>query len=134
MEIIKNLFIDGLNGFPVDFIPLFLFQLLCAGLLGLLIQILVNKKMNDKVIENGHLISLSIALMTAIVKYSLPFAVMGAAVLLLFLKGKEFGKVQLIATVLLAIAGVGCGVGSVVQTVLGFIVVGLVVLFTPLKK
>jgi len=50
------------------------------------------------------------------------------------LKGKEFGKVQLIATVLLAIAGVGCGVGSVVQTVLGFIVVGLVVLFTPLNK
>ena len=131
---IKNLLIDCLNGFPVDQIPLFLFQILCAGFLGVMMQFLINKKMGAKLVEHGALIALSIAVMTSIVKYSLPFAVIGAAAILLFLKAKDLGRVELISMILIAVAGVGCGVGSVIQTVLGFLVISCVILLTPLKK
>lgn len=134
MDLIKNLVIDGLNGFPIDFVPLFMVQILCAGMIGWLIQFIVNRKMTKELIKYGPLISISVAVMVSIVKYSLPFSVIGAAVILLFLKGKEFNRFELISLIMLVVAGVGCGVGSVIQTIIGFAVIFLVVLFTPLKE
>jgi len=134
MEILSNIFVDSLNGFPVAQIPLFLFQMLCAGLIGYLVQFIINKKSGEKIIHNGATLALSIAVLTSIVKYSLPFSVMAAAALLLFLRGKEMSKTTVVGYFLLAIAGIGCGVGSIIQTVLGFGLIFLVILFTPVKK
>jgi len=134
MEFLKQLAADSLNGFSISFIPLFLFQLLIAGILGHLLQKIFNRKFGTEVIQYGGLLALSIGLLTSLVKYSLPFSVMAAALLLFLTRSKEFTFIQLIGLFLIGLIGVGCGIGSVVQTGLGFIVLILVILFTPLKK
>ena len=35
---------------------------------------------------------------------------------------------------IMALIGVGCGIGSVVQTIIGVIFIVLIIVFTPLKK
>ena len=133
MEFLKSLLTDSLNGFSPKYIPLFLFQLLIAGLLGYVLQKLINRKFDEKIIKNGTLITLGIALIVAITKNSLPFAVLAAAAILLIgIKSQKEGN-SAIALFLLAAIGVGCGVGSVVQTVIGAVVLVLVLLFLPLK-
>ena len=109
------------------------FQLLIAVLLGYVLQKLINRKFDEKIIKNGTLITLGIALIVAITKNSLPFAVLAAAAILLIgIKSQKEGN-SAIALFLLAAIGVGCGVGSVVQTVIGAVVLVLVLLFLPLK-
>ncbi len=134
MSTIQDFFTDLLNGFPTDQIPLFLFQLLCAGLAAHILQIIVNKKLGESLLEYSALIGVSAALIASLVKMTEPLAILGAAVLLLLLRGKEKGKLETIGQVMVVLIGVGCGVGSVVQTGIGWVVLFGIVLFTPLKK
>jgi len=134
MDVIKNILIDSLNGFSIRDIPLFIFQILVAGILAHVTQMVINKKWQQGVICNSALIAVSITVLTSIVKYSLPFAVMGLAVILLFKPNKEESTISKIALLGVGIIGVGCGVGSVIQTIIGVIFMLLIVLFTPLKE
>lgn len=134
METIQNIFIDSLNGFSLSQIPLFLFQLLSAALGAYIFQFILNKKTGEKTITHGAIIAAVVALTASIVKYSLPLSVLGAAVILLLLKGKEESRLATLGQVVVVAIGVGCGVGSIVQTVLGCIVVFGILIFVPLKK
>lgn len=134
MEFLKQIMIDSFNGFSLRLIPLFLFQLLVAGLIGHLTQKILNRKFQSQELSKGAIIAVGVSLLVSLVKYSLPFSVVGAA-LLLFLHGKfkEQSNGQTFALFLFALAGLGCGVGSVVQTALGFMVVFIVIFLTPVK-
>lgn len=134
MELIKSIFVDSLNGFSPKLIPLFLFQLLTAGLLGYVFQKLINRKFDHKIIENGTLIALGIAFIAAISKNSLPFSVLAAAVILVVGLSGQKDKHTALGFFVIAVIGVGCGVGSVIQTVIGAIVLALVLLFLPMKS
>lgn len=134
MDLVKSILIDSLNGFSAKDIPLFIFQILVSAILAHIVQISLNKKWNTGVICNSVLIAVSITVLTSIVKYSLPFAVMGLAVILLFKKNKEESLMSKIGLLIVGVIGVGCGVGSTIQTVLGVAIILLIILFTPLKK
>jgi hypothetical protein len=134
MDTLKQIFIDSLNGLSLDVIPLFLFQLLCAGLLGYLTEKILNKKFAIEVVTHGALISVVAALLASLVKYSVPASVIAAAVLLIFIKTKDESKLHIIGTFIVLALGIGCGLGSVIQTVIGFMVLIPVILFLPLKK
>lgn len=134
METIQNIFVDSLNGFSLSQIPLFLFQLLCAGLGGLVLQFILNKKIGENTVKYGALIAMSVAVLTSIAKYSLPVSVISAAAILLLFRGKENSKIETVGQLLLVLIGIGCGSGSVVPTILGCILVFATILFTPLKK
>lgn len=134
METLQNIFIDSLNGFSMRQIPLFLFQLLCAALGGYLFQLVFNKKWNEKLVSYGALTALAVAVLASLAKYSLPIAVLAAAAVLLLVKGKEDKKLTTIGQFILVLIGIGCGVGSVVQTIIGAVLIMLVVLFLPMKK
>ena len=135
MDFIKNLLIDSLNGMSVAMIPLFIFQILVAGFLAHVFQIVINKKIKTELIQSLALISTGICVLASIVKYSLPFAVIGLGVILLFSNHrKEESVPQKLALLMVGIIGVGCGVGSVVQTTIGVLFILSVLLFTPLKK
>lgn len=134
MDMIKSLLVDSLNGFSPRYIPLFLFQLLTAGLLGYIMQKLINRKFDEKIIQNGTLIALGIALIAAITKNSLPFAVLAAAAILLVGMSGQKDRNTTLGFFLLAVIGVGCGVGSVIQTVIGAALLVIVLLFLPMKN
>ena len=135
MDLIKNILIDSLNGFSVKDIPLFIFQILVAGFLAHIAQVLINKKFKTAVICNSALIAVSITVLASIVKYSLPFAVLGLGVILLFKSNKTDESVMSkVALLIMSLIGLGCGVGSVVQTIIGAIFIMLIILFTPIKK
>ncbi len=135
MDLIKNILIDSLNGFSAKDIPLYIFQILVAGFLAQIIQIALNKKLKSKVICNSALIASSITIVASIVKYSLPFAVLGLGLLLLLKSNKnEESFISKIALFIMALIGLGCGVGSVVQTIIGAIFIILIILFTPVEK
>ncbi|MBK6526590.1 MAG: hypothetical protein IPO32_16645 [Crocinitomicaceae bacterium] len=134
MDTLKQIFIDSLNGLSLDVIPLFLFQLLCAGLLGYLTEKILNKKFAIEVVTHGALIAVVAALLASLVKYSVPASVIAAAVLLIFIKTKDESKLHIIGTFIVLALGIGCGLGSVIQTVIGFMVLIPVILFLPLKK
>ncbi len=134
METLKQIFIDSLNGLSLDLIPLFLFQLLCAGLLGYLTEKILNRKFGIEVVTHGALIALVAALLSSLVKYSVPASVIAAAVLLIFIKTRDESRLHVIGTFVVLALGVGCGLGSVIQTALGFIVLMPVILFLPIKK
>jgi len=133
MNFIQDIFVDSLNGFPIQQLPLFLFQLVVAGILGFAVQFLINKKTDNTTIKLGVLIAVTIAVLSAIAKYSLPFSVLAAAAILLFLKNNSQSKIETFGQFLLVAIGIGCGVGSVVLTAVGVIVVLLLIAFTPLK-
>lgn len=134
MDTLKQIFIDSLNGLSLDLIPLFLFQLLCAGLLGYLAEKILNKKFAVEVVTHGVLIALVAALLASLVKYSVPASVLAAAVLLIFIKTRDESRLHIIGIFSVLAFGIGCGLGSVVQTTLGFIVLIPVILFLPIKK
>ena len=89
METIKNIFVDSLNGFALSQIPLFIFQLLCAGLLSYVLQLILNKKFKTAVVENGVVTGMGVAVLAAIVKYSVPGSILAAAIVLLFCRTKK---------------------------------------------
>ncbi|MCH2234760.1 MAG: hypothetical protein MK078_10975 [Crocinitomicaceae bacterium] len=130
MDTIKNLIIDGLNGMSINSIPFFLFQLLVAGFLGWIFQLILRKKSGTTNFNNGALISTGICLIVAMVKYMLPFSVLGAAAILLLLK-KD--KKPSLFTFLLAVLAVGCGIGSVIPSFIGGLVIAAILLFVPLE-
>ena len=130
MDTIKNILIDGLNGMSLSNIPFFLFQLLVAGFLGWAFQILLKKKTGNENFKNGAVISTGICLVVALVKYMLPFSVLGAAAILILLK-KD--KNPSLFTFLLAVLAVGCGIGSVIPSFIGGIVIAAILLFVPLE-
>jgi hypothetical protein len=134
METIKNIFVDSLNGFALSQIPLFIFQLLCAGLLSYVLQLILNKKFKTAVAENGVVTGMGIAVLAAIVKYSVPGSILAAAIVLLFLQDKEKSKLAILGQTLILLIGVGCGLGSVVLTGLGMLVLVATILFIPIKK
>jgi MFS family permease len=133
MDTIKAFLVDSLNGFSIKYIPLFLFQLITAGLLGYIIQRIINKKFDSKIISYGTVIALGVALICAISKNSLPFAVLAAAAILLLEMNNAKDKNTSLGFFLITIIGIGCGVGSVVQTVIGTVILAIVILFLPLK-
>jgi hypothetical protein len=134
METIKQILIDSLNGMSVDLIPLFLFQLLCAALLSHLLQKIFNHKFSDDPIQYSALTGTMIALLTSIVKYSVSFSIMAAAAILLFTRNKDNSKLQTTGFFLVVSVGIGCGTGSVVQTIIGFVLLGAILFFLPVKK
>ena len=134
MNALQNFFVDNLNGFALYQIPLFLFQLLSAGLSAFVFQFLLNKKMGEVVVEYAVLTAVSVALLAAVVKLNEPTAILGAAVLVLFLRNAVESKIEAIGLVVVVLLGIGCGVGSVVLTGLGALILYAVVFFTPLKK
>ena len=134
METIKNILIDSLNGFSVSQIPLFIFQLLAAGIMGYLIQLILKRKLKEEVVQYGALIAMGSAFLGAIAKYSLPFSVMAAAVLLMLANKKDQSKHETIGLFLVASIGITCGVGSVIYSFIGFILISCVILFMPIKK
>jgi hypothetical protein len=134
MELIKNLLIDSMNGFSPKYIPLMLLQLLVAALLAWLVQKVINKKIGEKVIENGALIASSVALIVGIAKYSLPFAVIAAAtIIVLALKTEMKSKASALGFFLIILVGAACGIGSLIQIVIGTAFISLIVMMTPLK-
>lgn len=134
MNALQNFLVDNLNGFSLDQIPLFLFQLLAAGLSAFVFQFLLNKKMGEVVVEYAVLTAVSVALLAAVVKLNEPTAILGAAVLVLFLRNTAQSKIEAIGLVVVVLLGIGCGAGSVVLTGLGALILYAVVFFTPLKK
>jgi hypothetical protein len=135
MDLIKNILIDSLNGFSARDIPLYIFQIIIAGLLAHITQILINKKFQTAVICNSALIAAGITVIASIVKYSLPFAVLGLGLMLLLKSNKkEETVISKIALFIIALIGLGCGVGSVVQTIIGAVFIMLIILFTPVEK
>ncbi len=134
MNTLQNFLVDNLNGFSLDQLPLFLFQLLAAGLSAFIFQFLLNKKMGEVVVEYAALTAVSVALLAAVVKLNEPTAILGAAVIVLFLRNAAQSKIEAIGLVVVVLLGIGCGVGSVVLTGLGALILYAVVFFTPLKK
>ena len=135
MDLIKNILIDSLNGFSARDIPLYIFQIIIAGLLAHITQILINKKFQTAVICNSALIAVGVTVIASIVKYSLPFSVLGLGLMLLLKSNKkEETVISKIALFIIALIGLGCGVGSVVQTIIGSVFIMLIILFTPVEK
>ena len=134
MQLIKDLLIDSMNGFSPRFIPFFLLQLLCAGLFAYILQKIFVRKFNIPKIQGYLLIAVIVAIVTTLSKNSLPMAVIGAATLLLFLKDKELKGVELIAFIATIAVGFGCGSGSIVQTLIGTCILGLIIVFLPLRE
>ncbi|HIP35287.1 MAG TPA: hypothetical protein EYG85_00355 [Crocinitomix sp.] len=134
METLKNILIDSLNGFSANDIPLFIFQILVAGLLAHIFQIVVNKKLKTSIITNSALIATTIAILSAIVKYSLPFSILALAIIL-WLKPKQNDTyMSKITLFIVGFIGVGCGVGSVILTIFGTLILLFILLFMPLKN
>lgn len=134
METLKNILIDSLNGFSANDIPLFIFQILVAGLLAHIFQIVVNKKLKTSIITNSALIATTIAILSAIVKYSLPFSILALAIIL-WLKPKQNDTyMSKITLFIVGFIGVGCGVGSVILNIFGTLILLFILLFMPLKN
>lgn len=133
MEMIKEILIDSFNGFSVKMIPLFLIQLLISGLMTYIFQWLYKKKTNHFQ-KDAVLVAMAMTLITSIVKYSLPFALLGGALIMMFGTRSNRSSSDLFQVLVIGIIAVGCGVGSIVQTALGFVVLCVILLFTPLVK
>ena len=133
MNFIQDIFVDSLNGFPLNQIPLFIFQLIVAGLLGFSFQFLLNKKWGEKRLKLGVLIAVSVAILSAVAKYNLPFAVLAAAGILVLFRNVQESKMERFGQFLFVAVGIGCGVGSVVLTVIGAFVLMILLAFTPFK-
>ena len=134
MNFVQNLLIDSLNGFSLRFIPLLIFQLLVAGCIGYLVQLMVNKKFKSKIIERAALLAPIVALLASIAKLSLPFSVIaGSVILILGIKTKLESNNHVLSWIFIVLIGFGCGVGSIVQTVVGVMVIGMILIFIPLK-
>ncbi|MGB1103367.1 MAG: hypothetical protein ACPG21_07045 [Crocinitomicaceae bacterium] len=133
MNFIQDIFVDSLNGFPVAQLPLFLFQMIVAGLLAFALQFILNKKIGSKVLQLGVLIAVAVTILSAISKYNLPFTVLAAAAILLFLKNNSGTKVEVFGQFLFVLVGIGCGVGSVVLTAIGVVTIIFLIIFTPFK-
>ncbi|MCG8573729.1 MAG: hypothetical protein MI810_02500 [Flavobacteriales bacterium] len=131
---IQDLIIDSLNGFSFRYLPFFLFQLCCAALFAHIFQIFFNKKLKRSALAYSALNALFVAFLVVIAKISLPIAVIAAAVILLWLKGKNEDKITLSGQIIVLGIGLGCGTGSIVQTFIGLILILLVALFTPLNE
>jgi uncharacterized membrane protein YjjP (DUF1212 family) len=108
MDTLKQIFIDSLNGLSLDQIPLFLFQLLCAGLLGYLTEKILNRKFGLEVVTHATLIAFVAALLASLVKYSVPASVIAAAVLFIFIKTKEDSRIQILGTFIVLALGLSC--------------------------
>ena len=130
MDTIKNILVDSLNGMSLSNIPFFLFQILVAGFLGWTLQLLLRKKNPANKFNNGSIIAAGICLIVTMVKYMLPFSILGAAAILLLLKKDKNPPLY---TFLLAVLAIGCGIGSVIPTVLGAIILSLILIFIPFE-
>lgn len=134
MDTIKNFIVDLLNGFSFSQIPFFIFQLLAAGFLAYLLQKVIAKKKLQTESYNSSLISISIALLVVLVKIYQPFAILGAAIILLMHKRTDNHKETLFGLFIPAIIGVGCGVGSVIFTAIGTLVLITITLIIPFEN
>ncbi|MBK8925530.1 MAG: hypothetical protein IPM74_06375 [Crocinitomicaceae bacterium] len=133
MNSIKQIFVDSLNGLSLDLIPLFLFQLFSAALMAYALDFLLKKKSGEHPVEYAVLLTVGITLLTSLAKYSVALSVIGAALILLFARNKERNPLQTIALLLFALVGFGCGSASVIQTMIGFVVICLIIVFIPIK-
>lgn len=134
MDTIKSLMVDSLNGFSLRLLPFFILQILASGFLAYALQKLINWKFKETILERAVLVSIGITILAAISKFSLSFAVLSAAAILLVGMGGEKSSDQKISLFLTAMIGVGCGVGSVFVTSLGAVFLFSVIIIMPLKK
>ncbi len=134
MNFLKDLFVDSLNGFSPRFIPFFLLQLLSAGLLAHLLQKMLNTKFKGLKFGYFALIAVAVALLVALSKNSLMLAVIAAAILIAFVRLREKSSIELIGYFVVGLIGLGCGCGSIIQTLIGSLILFCVILFTPLKE
>jgi hypothetical protein len=131
---IKEILVSSLNGFSSKDIPLFLFQLIVAALFGHIIQLLINRKFKSEIIVNGAILATLVTIISALVKYSVAFSILGAAAILFLLANKHDNLKSTIGTLSIVVLGIGCGIGSVIPTLIGFAFLFLVILFTPIRK
>lgn len=131
---IKQFIVDSLNGFEFSQIPFFIFQLICAALLGHLTQFFWNKKFSEDKIEYGAVASSATAFLTSVVKYMLPVAIIAAAVILFISKRKESSSVSNLGTMLTLSFGLACGYGSIIISFIGFVFLMTIIAFLPLAK
>lgn len=102
--------------------------------MGHLLNIAAVKKFKISGTSVFVLIATLVCLLAALSKFSLTFAVLSAAVILLLLASKRDNNIEVVMTALVSAIGVGCGTGSVVQTFIGFVFVLLVIVFIPVEK
>jgi len=134
MNFVKDLLVDAMNGFSPRFIPFFILQILSAALMAHLFQKLYNRKLKSEVLDWSALIATTVTILVALAKNSIVIAVLGAAVILLFTKMKDAGKSEILGLIIINLIAIGCGSGSIIQTVIGCLVLFCVILFTPLKE
>lgn len=134
MNAIQNLLIDSLNGFSLDQLPFFIFLVLVAGGLAHVVQLVLNRKTGESTLKYAALMAVTVAVLASLVKNTEPLAILGAAVLLLLLRSKEKSTLETLGKFVILAIGLGCGTGSIIQTVFGALLILIVIFFTPVKK
>lgn len=133
----KQIFIDSLNGFSFKYLPLFLFHIMSAVAMALILGLIYRWKTDGekKEVYTMTLIGLGIALLAALIKISVAFAIAGL-IAVLFLRPFTQNKTseQQVYYFLLAVLSVGCGLGSVVLTGLVAPIIFLFLLLVPKAK
>lgn len=122
MLVVQAFFADLLNGFALSDVPLILFQLFVAALIGLLAGWIARRRENE---IHPALIAIVFALITLLSKHSIPLSLILVALALL-LSGRLAERLKTDASLSLfliaAAAGIGCGSGSVFVTMLAYVV------------
>jgi len=131
MEFLKNILSDSLNGFAAKDIPFFIFQLLVAACLSHIFQLIWQKKYQTDQAKSFAIIGTGFALLTAIAKNSVAFAILALAVVIWMSKGEKPNRSQSVTSLIVGIIGVGVGSGHIVLTGIGFVVLVAILLFAP---
>lgn len=135
MELLKSLLLDSLNGFSLKFLPLMILQLFVAALLGLIIEKIVNKKFGENILSNSALLAIVTCFIADIAKVSVAFSVlMGALLIGVIISMKVSSVMKSIGLFIVLAVALACGIGSVVQAILGTVFILMVIFFTPLKE
>ena len=134
MEVLKNILVDSLNGFASKDIPFFIFQLLVAGLLSHLFQLVWNRKYKQNALKSHALIGTGFALLTIFAKCSLPFSVMALGVIIWMSRGERKETKETIPSLVIGVLGVGVGSGNVLLTLIGLFVLVAIIWFSPSIK
>lgn len=120
MSYLQSLFTDLLNGYALSDLPLFLVQLFTAALLGWGLSRFMNQESSE---SNPVLLAGVFAFLTAIVKFSFPLGLVLVALSVLAgfrWVNKAMNERSHLLFLLAAAAGIGCGSGSVILTLIAY--------------
>jgi hypothetical protein len=133
MSYLSSLFTDLLNGYSAADLPLFMLQLFMAALLGWgLSRFLKEESMETQPV----LLAVVFAFLTAIVKFSYPLGLVLVALSVLAgfrWVNKAMTERSHLLFLLAAAAGIGCGSGSVILSLLAYVVIIFPVLWLSRK-